>query len=52
MILTCVACCHCSVKVAQEKVVGLYTLRSSHEEAEHFRRHFRVIARTSNKYTV
>ncbi len=34
MILTCLAWCRCSVKVAQEKVVGLYTW-SSHEEAEH-----------------
>ncbi len=33
MILKCIAQCRCSVKVkvAQEKVVGLYTRRSSHE---------------------
>ncbi len=48
MIHKCVARFRCSVEVAQEKVVGLYTNRSSHEEAEHFR----VSARTSNKYTV
>ncbi len=34
MILVC-ARCRCSVKVAQEKVVRLYTRWSSHEEAEH-----------------
>lgn len=34
-ILKCVAPCRCSVKVAQEKVAGLYTPRSSHEKAEH-----------------
>ncbi len=44
--------CRCSGKVVQEKVVGLYTLLSSHEEAEPFRRRFRVSARTSNKSTV
>ncbi len=27
--------CRCSVEVAQEKVAGLYTSWSSHEEAEH-----------------
>ncbi len=48
MILKCLARCQCSVKVAQEKVVCLYTRRSSHEEAERFR----ISARTSNKYTV
>ncbi len=52
MILKCVARCRCSGKVAQEKVVSLYTNLSSHEEAERFRRHLRVSARTSNKYTV
>ncbi len=44
--------CRCSGKVAQEKVVGLYPRLSSHEEAERFRRRFRINARTSNKYTV
>ncbi len=33
MILKCVA--GYSVKVVQEKVIGLYTRRSSREEAEH-----------------
>ncbi len=36
MILKCVALCHCSGKVAQEKVVGLYTHLSPHEEPERF----------------
>ncbi len=40
MILKCVALCRCSGKVAQEKVVGLYTCRSSHKEAERFRKCF------------
>ncbi len=35
MILKCVARFCRLVKVVQEKVVGLYTRRSSHEEAEH-----------------
>ncbi len=52
MILKCVALCRCSVEVAQEKVVGLYTRLSSHEEAERFRRHFRISAGTSNIYTI
>ncbi len=34
MILKCVDRCRCSVKVTQEKVLGLYTHQSSHEEAE------------------
>ncbi len=34
MILKCVARCHCSVKVVQEKFVGLYTRRSLHEETK------------------
>ncbi len=36
MILKCVALCCCSVKVVQEKVVGLYPRLSSHEQAERF----------------
>ncbi len=40
MRLKCVARCRCSVKVAQEKVVGLYTRLSLHKEAEVFRKHF------------
>ncbi len=42
MILKCVARCHCSGEVAQEKVAYLYTRLSSHEDAERFRRRFRV----------
>ncbi len=49
MILKCVALCRCSVEV---EVVGLYTRLSSHEEAERFRRHFRISAGTSNIYTI
>ncbi len=30
MILKCIARCRCSVEVAQEKVIGLYTRRSLH----------------------
>ncbi len=52
MILKCVARCCCSVKVAQEKVVGLYTHLSSHEEPERFCRCFRISVSTSNNYTV
>ncbi len=52
MILKSVAWCRCSVKVTQEKVVGLYTRLCLHEEAERFRRRFRVSVRTSTKYTV
>ncbi len=37
MILKCVARCRCSGKVAQEKIIGLYTRLSSHKQAEHFR---------------
>ncbi len=48
MILKCVALCRCSVKVVQEKVVGLYSRLSSHEQAERFR----ISAQTTNKYTV
>ncbi len=42
----------CSGEVAQEKVACLYTRLSSHEDAERFRRRFRVSAGTSNKCTV
>ncbi len=34
--------CRCSGEVAQEKVDCLYTRLSSHEDAERFRRRFRV----------
>ncbi len=37
MILKCVARCRCSGKVAQEKIIGLYTRLSSHKQAERFR---------------
>ncbi len=37
MVLKCIARCRCSVKVAQEKVAGLYPHKSTPEEAECFR---------------